>query len=415
MYSCMLKRFIMGCICTLYLPGVLCAATSDSSWEFWLQNQIGQHPEVIAAKERMNAVISMSEGRERPLYNPELETEYEREGEDNNYRIGVNQTIDLWDKRGARKQQARFTRSAAQQAFALVLQQKTAEAMQALIEWQAVSQQAELAQKQESHMDTLLNLVKERQLAGDLGQLDAELTYFSLSQRLKETAQTLAGLRKAEARLRELLPDWSPERAQIPAEFWSADNINQTPADQWQDDYPAVMAAKAEWDALQQGSELARREAKADPTFGINAGESGEESVVGLTFSIPLHFRNNFSSEVQAASQNAASAKAQYRATRRKQQFAIAAAQAALQEYQQRFERWQNLMQGRGERSGQLLEKQWRSGDMSTTEYLLAMQQRSEGLIAGIELRTLFHSARVDWLLQTGQLNTTLIIVSNHN
>jgi outer membrane protein TolC len=408
MYSCILKRFIVGCICTLYLPGILFAATSDPSWKVWLQSQIEQHPEVLAAKEKMNAVISMAEGRERPLYNPELETEYEREGEDNNYRIGVNQTIDLWDKRGARKQQARFTRTAAQQAFALALQQKKAEALQALIEWQAVSQQAELAQKQESHMDTLLNLVKDRQLAGDLGQLDAELTYFSLAQRLKETAQTQAALRKVETRLRELLPGWSPELAQIPEDFWSANTIKQAQADQWQDDYPAVVAAKAEWEALQQASELARREAKADPTFGINAGESGAESVLGLTFSIPLHFRNNFSSEIQAASQKAASAKAQYQAIRRKQQFAIAAAQAALQEYQQRFERWQNLIQGRGERSGQLLEKQWQSGDMSTTEYLLAMQQRTEGLIAGIELRTLFHSARVDWLLQTGQLKAAL-------
>lgn len=415
MYSCMLKRFILGCICTLYLPGVLCAATSDSSWGFWLENQIEQHPEVLAAKEKMNAVISMAEGRERPLYNPEIETEYEREGENNNYRIGVNQTIDLWDKRTSREQQASFTKTAAQHVFTLVLQQKKAEALQALIAWQAASQQAELAQKQESQMDTLLNLVKERQLAGDLGQLDAELTYFSLSQRLKETAQTQAALRKTEMRLRELLPDWSPVMAQIPEDFWSARTIKQTPANQWQDKYPAVVAAKAEWQALQQAAELARRQAKADPTLGINAGESGEESVVGLTFSIPLHFRNNFSSEIQAASQEAASAKAQYRATRRKQHFAIAAAQAILQEYEQRFERWQNLMQGRGERSGQLLEKQWRSGDMSTTEYLLAMQQRSEGLIAGIELRTLFHSARTDWLLQTGQLNAALINLNNND
>lgn len=408
MYNCMLKRFAMGCLCALCLPGLAFAAPPDASWEFWMQNQISLHPEVIAAKEKMNAAISLAEGRERPLYNPELATEYDREGKDNNYRIGVNQTIDLWDKGGARKQQARFTRTAAQQIFELTLQQTTAEAMQALIAWQAASQQAELAQKQERQMDTLLDLVKARQLAGDLGQVDAELTYFSLSQRLKETAQAQAALRKAEARLHELLPDWSPERAQIHEEFWSA-NMNQIQADQWRDDYPAVVAAKAEWQALQESVELSRRDAKADPTIGINAGESGEESVVGLTFSIPLHIRNNFSSEVLAASQEASSAKARYQAIRRKQQFTIEGTQAALQEYQQRFERWQDLMQGRGERSGQLLEKLWRSGDMSTTEYLLAMQQRTEGLIAGIELRSQFQSARVDWLFQTGQLSAALL------
>lgn len=386
MDSWTLKGCIIGCLWVLSMPGVASASAAGGTWGSWLQNQINLHPEIIAAQEKMNAAISMTEGRERPQYNPELATEYEREGEENNYRLGLNQTIDLWDKRGARQQQARFSRTAAQQDFEFSRQQKTAEAMQALIAWQAASQQAGLVQKQETHMDTLLDLVKERQLAGDLGQIDAELTYLSLSQRLNDTAQAQAALRKAEAQLRELLPDWATAKTPIPEQFWAANILNSTPAEKWLDDYPAVVAAKADWEAAQQFLELARREAKADPTIGINAGESGEEKVVGLSLSMPLHIRNNFSSEVLAASQEAAAAKARYQAIRRQQQFAIEGAQAALQEYQQRLARWQELMQGRGERSGQLLEKLWQSGDMSTTEYLLAMEQRTAGLISGIEL-----------------------------
>ncbi len=45
---------------------------------------------------------------------------------------------------------------------------------------------------------------------------------------------------------------------------------------------------------------------------------------------------------------------------------------------------------------------------MSTTEYLLALQQRADGLVAGIELETQFQLARIDWLFQTGQLATAL-------
>ena len=67
------------------------AQTTSTSW---LSMQINKHPDIIAAKEEMNAVFSNAEGNKQPLYNPELETGYEREGDANNYSIGINQTID---------------------------------------------------------------------------------------------------------------------------------------------------------------------------------------------------------------------------------------------------------------------------------------------------------------------------------
>ncbi len=405
------KRFILGGVCALCLPGIAHAAPPDLSWERWFQNQIKQHPDVIAAKEEMNAVFSKAEGRERPLYNPEFETEIEREGPDNNYRIGVNQTIDWWDKRSVRQQQASISRVAAQQIFDLRVQRKKASALQTLIEWQAANQNAELARRQEAQLGTLLDLVKERQQAGDLGQVDAELAFLSLSQTLNTAAQAQVRLKRIEAQLREQLADWSPQWSQIPETFWYTNNFlssKSTQADALVDEHPAVKAARTEWGLLQQSAELSRRETKAEPTFGIHAGKTGDENAVALSFSIPLNTRNNFSAQARAVSQEALSAQAHYRAIRRKQRFAIEASEAALQEYQQRFERWQHLMQGRGERSGQLLEKQWHSGDISTSEYLLALQQRTEGLLAGIELSTQFKLARIDWLLHTGQINDAL-------
>ena len=62
-------------------------------------------------------------------------------------------------------------------------------------------------------------------------------------------------------------------------------------------------------------------------------------------------------------------------------------------------------MNGRGKHSGDLLHKQWQSGDISTTEYLLALQQRAEGLNAGIELQSQYQLSQIDWLLQVGQVH----------
>ncbi len=405
------RYFTIWAVIILLNPTLVLAEQAKPNWQAWLLSQVEQHPEIIAAREQMNSYYSLAEARERPLYNPELDTEYEREGKSNNYRLGVNQTLDLWGKRDTRKQQAGFSRILAQQNYELIVQQKIAESLQALIEWQAASRQSELALQQESQMDTLISLVTERQATGDLGQVDAELTLLSFSQRLNDTAQAQAQLKQVEARLRELLPEWSAEAAQVPENLWSntdtfSGSTEQT--EQWLNSHAAVAAARAEWEVLQQSAELASLETKADPTIGINAGKSGGDNVVAMTFSIPLNIRNNFNAESRAANQEALAAEAQYMAIKRRQKFAIEASHSALQEYQQRFERWQSLMQGRGERSGNLLEMQWQSGDLSTTEYLLALQQRSEGLAAGIELGTQFQLARIDWLLQIGQLNAAL-------
>lgn len=388
-------------------PALVIAATSDSDWAVWFENQIKRHPSVIAASELRNSSFSFSDGLDRPLYNPQVGAQVGREGKADDYSLSLSQTFDWTDKRSVRQQQAVYSRTAAAQFYKLTLQQKKTEALQAIQQWQAAVEQAELNRTLEAQLETLLDLVMARQEAGDLGQIDAELTVLNLSQRLSSTAQSQAELKQAESRVHELLPDWTEELGQIPASLWRS-NLVSGQAEQRVDEHPLVRTAKAEWEILQQSAELARRATKADPTFGINAGELGQDNVLALTFSMPLNIRNNFSAQARASSQVALSAEAQYRAVRRQQLFSIEAARSTLQEYQLRYDRWQSLMQGRVESSGALLASQWNSGDLSTTEYLLALQQRTDGLVSGIELRKLYESARLNWLFQTGQIDDAL-------
>ncbi|HID82806.1 MAG TPA: hypothetical protein EYP51_10660 [Thiotrichales bacterium] len=399
-------RYLPFGIGLLLAANLLPAATPETAWGNWLENQISQHPEIIAARETMNAALSRADGQEQPLYNPELETEYEREGDADNYRVGVSQAIDWRDKRGTRRQQAVFNREAAQYTYALVVAQKTSDAMKALVEWQAARQTAELAGQQEAQLDTLLSLVNKRLRAGDLSQVDAELAILSLTQRLNAAAQAQVALQKARIGGREILPGWTEAQAGIPEEFWRIEP-DKNP-EQWFDRHPAVAAARAEWEMTRQTAVIARKATRADPSFGVNVGRSDGDDVLGLRFSVPLNIRNNFSAEAQAAHQQAMSAQSRYQHVRRSQRFAAEAAGAARSELKQRLERWQTLVQGLKENSSKLLERRWRSGDMGTAEFLLALQQRAEGLQAGIKLRLQYQQAHIDWLFQTGQLHTTL-------
>ncbi len=383
------------------------AQTTSTSW---LSMQINKHPDIIAAKEEMNAVFSNAEGNKQPLYNPELETGYEREGDANNYSIGINQTIDWWDKRETKEQQANFSLTQASKHFDFLVQEKTAQALQALVTWQAAKKQAVIAQEQEKQLETLLDIVKDRQKAGDLGQVDAELTFLSLSQMLNVTAKVQVQLKQAEAQTKELLRDWTPDKEVIPAQGLTITNYQLSP--QWLEQHPLVLAAKAQWQITRSDAQLALLETKADPTIGINAGKNDRENVLGVTFSMPLNIRNNYSAQARAANQQAIAAEANFRSVMRKQRFAIQSSTDTLITYQKNYQRWQQLMDGRGKRSGDLLQKQWQSGDVSTTEYLLALQQRAEGLNAGIELQSQFQLSQIDWLLQVGQIKAATLQLS---
>ena len=379
------------------------AQTTSTSW---VSVQINKHPDIIAAKEELNAVFSTAEGDKQPLYNPELETGYEREGDANNYSIGINQTIDWWDKRATKEQQANFSLTQASAHFNYLVQEKTAQALQALVTWQAAKKQAVIAQAQEKQLGILLNIVTDRQKAGDLGQVDTELTFLSLTQMLNVTAKVQVQLKQAEAQVKELLRDWAPDKRVLPAQGLSITNAQFST--QWLQQHPLVLEAKAQWKISKTDAQLALLETKAEPTIGISAGKNDRENVLGVTFSMPLNIRNDFSAQARAANQQAIAAEANFRAIYRKQKYAIQSATDTLKTYQQSYQRWQQLMNGRGKRSGDLLQKQWQSGDVSTTEYLLALQQRAQGLNAGIELHSKFQLSQIDWLLQVGQIKVVL-------
>lgn len=396
------RRALLGAY-VLFLP--LLAQAQTSTWEAWFASQIQQHPDVLAAREQWLGAKASADALEQPLYNPEVSTDLERIGEEDNYRAGVSQTIDWWGRRGARQQQASYLRSGAESLYRQQVLDKTAEALAALVEWHAAKRAADVVQAQQQQLNTLLKLVEKRQQAGDLGSVDAELTFLSLSQQLAQVAEVEAALQKTETRVRELLREWSPERSGIPDDFWPSPS--GSPTDKALLNHPDVASAYARWQSLKEKAEVTRRAAKADPTLGFNVGRDGGENVVGLSLSIPLNVRNDFSAETRAAYQAALEAEARFQAVYRKQRFDWQAALAAWQRFDQQYRRWQTLVQGRITNSAELLERQWRSGDLSTTDYLLALNQRAESLRAGIELEKQTRLALTEVLQQSGSLMRT--------
>jgi cobalt-zinc-cadmium efflux system outer membrane protein len=399
-----LKR-VFWATCVFLIP--LFGYAESSKWNAWLTTQIQQHPDIIAARKQLFSNNANAEAAEQPLYNPEISTEVERNGSDNNFLVGVQQTIDWWDRQEFKQQQANYLRAEAEAIYQQQVLDKTTQALNALIEWHFASRVSTITKTQQQQLNTLLELAQKRQRAGDLGSVDAELTFLSLSQQLAQVAEVDVALQKAQFRVRELLPEWSPERGNIPADFWST-SLDAV-SDQELLKHPTVASAHANWQSLKEETNVVQRATKAEPTIGINVGRDSDEDVVALSFSIPLNVRNNFSAETRAAESRALEAEAQFQAAFRKQRFDSQAAYNTWQTYAQQYQRWQTVAQSRVENSAKLLERQWRSGDLSTSNYLLALNQRAESLLAGIELGKQTQHALTEVLQQSGRLNIMTI------
>jgi hypothetical protein len=356
---------------------------------------------MLSAEAQLQAQNHQADDLKQALYNPTIESEYEREGSDNNYLLGISQTIDRSNKMQSFKQLANFQRINARVNYKLTLLSRMSTALMAINQWQSINKQAQLLFEQEIQLENLLALVKKRTNNGDLGQLDAEMAYLSLSQGFGQTASVQAQLRKSQAQLAELLPDWNRD---LDLSHFKFQRMVLSNREDMIKNHPLVKAAYSQWQMAQSRAELAKKNKKADPSFGIQAGKVANDNLLSLNFSMPLTLRRNFDSAYLAASQNLLAAESAYLSVLRKQKYAIQASADELSEYEKRYHKWQNLMQGRDNNSQQLLHRQWQLGDINTTNYLLSLQQRTQGLLAGIELEQQYKAAIIQLLTDTAQL-----------
>ncbi len=137
----------------------------------------------------------------------------------------------------------------------------------------------------------------------------------------------------------------------------------------------------------------------------MSAGQDGGESAVGLTFSIPLNIRNNYSDATNAAYSKSIAAEANFRSVYRKQSFEAKANYESLLISQKYYQRWKQLIQKRVEKSTKLINARWEAGDINTADYLLALSQQAEGLHSGIQLEKDFRLSEISFIWSIGQLS----------
>ena len=401
MYKYVKKTGVFLSFCMLV--SISNTAHSKSKNVSWLDAQINKDPEIVEARELLNASNHHAKSLTQAIYNPELDASFEKEGDFNNYSIGLSQTIDFWDKRSANTSIGEITLYASQQYLLNLIDSKKANALIALTNWLSAKDAAQLSTEREDQLQTLLSIVEDKQKAGILEPLDAELVYLNLSQVFSEIATYQIELKNAEVKVKELLPDWAPELATKTSINFDVENYSYKA--EWIEQHPHVQLAKAKWKEQQAKAKLTTIENKANPTIGVSAGQNGDDNTIGLTFSMPLNIRNNYSEATKAAYSEAVAAEANFQSVYRKRSFEAQANYKSLMVSKKYYQQWQSLMQNRIDNSTRMLNARWEAGDINTSDYLIALSQRSEGLHSGIQLKKQFRLSEIAFIWSIGQLS----------
>ncbi|RLA33009.1 MAG: TolC family protein [Gammaproteobacteria bacterium] len=368
---------------------------------------IDASPEVNAARAALDASTAFEGAAGRPLYNPELEFEFEN-ADSETRAIGISQTIDWGGKRRARTSLAESERRSVEADYIAVRWQVAIDLMSALAGHQTESDRRALAGVRVDTMQDFATLAQRRFDIGDISQIELNLAMLANTQARMQKATAAANVAEARQAVTSIAigspsSEWPQLETTLPAIVASSAD-----AQEFVMRLPDVRAAQFQVAAAAALVELRRRERRLDPTITLRGGKEDDENLVGVNVTVPIPIRNRFTYEVTAAS--AARRQAQQSASDVMRR-AYARFTGALERYQLSRDAWQDWEDTGNvslRRQTELLRRLWEAGELSTTDFLVQITQTLDTGESALELRQAMWRAWFEWLTASGQLREWL-------
>ncbi len=385
---------------------MVCVAAAEPApaLTIFAQRFLADHPAVQAARADLQRAIAQARAVGQPLYNPEIEIEYE-DSADVTRTLGLTQTLDWSGKRRARADVGQAALHVARAQFDATRQRLLGELLGDLVKVRTANESASLSQHRQALLERFLQLAERRFAAGDIGQTDVELARLALFEARMQAVSLMAEASGAESRLYSLV--------QLPPSGWPAlpqppSDLPQFEADEWLKSRPSLRQAAAEGVLARASVNSAQRDRRADPTIGLRGGQEGNDTLVGIMVSVPLLVRNGYYAEVDAANADAIRAEQGYQDLLRRGKGELQAAGQRFHLLSETLADWN----AKGEASLQgridVLRRLWDSGEIGTTEYLVQVQQTLDTQASAIALRASTWNAWVAWLDAAGQIESWL-------
>lgn len=384
-------------------PSLLSSPLQDAVRRIWQAS-----PEVQAARADLDAARARARAAAQPLYNPSLSLDAEN-ADVNRRTAGLSLALDLSGKRRARASQGDAEVLAAEATYDLLRRNVAARWLKAWSTATLAARQSELGRRRLALMQRFDDLAAQRLKVGDISSPERDLAGLALGEAQVQQATLAGNEAAARAALLAISGDQLTTLPPLPEGLSpAADRVTPLAVDE----LPELRQARAQQASADAGVQVARRARIPDPTLSLTGGQvrSGPrtDQVIGLSVSIPLPVLNTGRAEVDAARAEADAAAAGVRS----RQFVL---RAGLQEAQARYA----ALRGAAEafRTGRaaafedrtaLLEKLWRAGEISTSDYLVQLKQSLDTALSGQELESQAWQAWFDYLTAAGRLNDWL-------
>lgn len=380
------------------MAGALTSA--DQQLSGWVRTVLADNPEMQAAQAAVKVASGRSGAAGQPLFNPELEFEYESSDIDRTTG-GISQAIDWADKRGARAAVADLELEGALAGLRLQRQELATDLLQALADWHTAVAAERVSEKQATLMTSFARIAEQRRKAGDLSRVELDLAHLAAIDAAFGQANANESLIRARQAVNTMTGSessgWPPFSRQLPEI-----DPQQVDMDHLLNELPAMRVARARAAAARAAVQLSVREKRPDPTIGVRVGKENSETLTGVTLSVPLFVRNNFTAEVEVA--NAMLIQAEREAATVRQQARVDLV-ATAQLYRNAGRAWKNWEASGAPRLSQrtdLLDRLWQAGELSTTDYLVQLKQTLDTETDAIEQRGRMWRAWAGWLAASG-------------
>ncbi len=380
----------------------------DASLQAFIQQVWAESPAIQGARSAVDAALAWVEGADRPLYNPALSLEAERT-DVNTAIIGLSQTLDWGNKRNAQTDIANQGVQAAIAELRETQQRIALETLKVLAQYATAQEMQRLALRRSQLMKGFIDTVKQRQAAGDMGALEGTLAQVTYSEALMQQATSESELSEAEAALQAVtgmslgssLLEWPRLPDELAAPPAQADSILLQ-------SLPALVVLRSRMEAAKARIRLAEREGSADPTIGIRAGREGSETLLGLSFEMPLFVRNNFKADVRAVTHEAISEEFAYHEAQRRAKARLEGSLGRFQHTTRAWQAWVASGQQAHREQISLLEQMWQAGELTATDYLIQAKQNIDTQSAATTLMGEVWQAAISWLDASAQVERWL-------
>ena len=365
-----------------------------------------RHPTYRATEAQLAAARARLDAAGQPLYNPEVELASDDEGPERTTTAGLSLTLDLSGKRRVRRDAAS---ARVDQATAEARLHRRDFAKQWFTGWaelQTANARVRTGERRLTLMTRFGDLAQKQFSADDISGLERDLALLARDEAQAEQSQLIGDQADAQARFRAV--GGSPEL--LANLVLPTSTLLPPTGDSGIEQMPDWLVAQAAAMAAEREVAVARSNRIADPTLGAYGGRKRfdmggpSDNVIGVSVSVPLFVRNSYRDEVVAAQADADFAVADRDRVRIELE---GDRQRAIDTYAATQSSWTRWQASRGtdvERRTTLLERLWREGELSTSDYLQQLKQTLDTQLAGAELEARLWRSYADYLAATGQL-----------